>query len=114
MNTEIAAKIAEMDGVISDKTQAIDDVLANLTENFLEVFWTTLSETYEYVQYYERKAIVHKALAKKDAFVDAIQGLRNMLVDSLAETRTTLVGELGSERDMMASWITEQRNAFAA
>ena len=33
-----------MDYVIADKTDAINKIIANLENNFLEVFWDTLIE----------------------------------------------------------------------
>lgn len=98
-----------MDGIINDKIAAIDEVISNLRENFEKVFWEELEEVYSNIQYYERMALVWKAMQKKDQFIITVSALRDDLISSLAVTRAQLIGELNIERDAYVVFIGMKR-----
>jgi hypothetical protein len=54
MADEITAQISSMEGVIADKTTAIDAMALDLKDNFEDRFWIQLEEMVTYVQYQER------------------------------------------------------------
>lgn len=90
LNAEIAAKIDQMATVIASKTAAIDDMVENLTEDFIIVFWETVEEIYELVNYYERQGLIWKALYQKKQFLQSITVIRDELIAGLAEVRAGL------------------------
>ena len=51
--------------------------LADLTENFLRIFWETTEEIFQTVHYNERQGLMWKALYQKDAFVAGIAAIRD-------------------------------------
>ena len=97
LNNEIAEKISEMDYIIADKTAVINAVVDNLTEDFIVVFWDTVEEIYNSVNYYERQGLIWKALYQKDAFLAEVSALRDELIQDLADIRSQLVSELADE-----------------
>ena len=94
-----------MDDLITLKTQAFDDLVADLTDNFIKNFWEQIDDLYKVVHLHERQALVWKAISKKEQFTAAIQNLRVMFVSSLVETRTTIVDALNAEREGFGEYI---------
>lgn len=114
LSDEIAAKIAHMDDVIAEKTDAINEVIDTLTEDFIIIFWETVEEIYNQVNYYERQGLIWKALYQKDQFLAEVSAIRDWLLAGLAETREQLVSELNAERSGFASFVGENRNGLVA
>jgi hypothetical protein len=69
MDTLNAQLIADMDARV-----------AELVEEYLKIFWETIADIYSSVTYNERQGLVWKALYQKDAFVTAINAIRDDLV----------------------------------
>jgi hypothetical protein len=88
---------------------SIDEVIADLTDNFVTKFWEQVQEIYHTVHLQERQNLIWKALSKKEQFFSALQTHRDWLTTSLAETRSTLISDLNTERDGLADYIGVQR-----
>ena len=61
--------------------------LADLTENFLRIFWETTEEIFQTVHYNERQGLMWKALYQKDAFVAGVAAIRDEMLAALAQNR---------------------------
>jgi hypothetical protein len=112
LDAHIAAQIAEMDSVIAFKTNAIQEVVDTLYEDFIVIFWNTIEEIYKEVSYYERQGLIWKALYQKDAFMAEIHGLQNDLLTGLAAIRAQLVAELAAERLGFVNNVNDNRTGF--
>ena len=112
LSDEIDDKLAEMDALIAVKTTAINDVINTLTEDFIIVFWDTISEIFDNVTRYERQGLIWKALYQKQQFLTAVKEIRDYLIQGLSDTRTGLSAELMAEKIGMTQWISSERNSF--
>ena len=54
-----------MNQLVLEKTKSIDDLVADLQENFVVKFWETLKNINQNVKTSEREALVWRALTKK-------------------------------------------------
>ena len=54
-----------MNQLVLEKTKAIDDLVADLQENFVVKFWETPQNISQNVRTNEREALVWRALTKK-------------------------------------------------
>jgi hypothetical protein len=113
LNDEIDNGIDEMNDAIEDVITTIETVIQEKVDdfieddgngpidmdNFLEVFWHTLEDIYKYVDPYERKSLIHKALLKKDEFLDSIQDRQITIVEELEYVKICLVEEVTPIRD---------------
>ena len=54
-----------MNQLILEKTEAIDALIADLQENFVDKFWETLSDINQAVAANDREALVWRALTRK-------------------------------------------------
>ena len=113
MDTLILDRTAALEARISEKTQLMNDVIADLAENFIVIYWDTVEEIYKSVNYYERQGLVWKALYQKDAFLAEVGGIRDWLVQGLADVRSQMIAELNVERDGFAGWRATQRGLFS-
>lgn len=113
METLIADRTAALELRIAEKTQLMNDVIADLAENFIVIYWDTVEEIYKTVNYYERQGLVWKALYQKDAFLAEVGGIRDWLIQGLADVRTQMVGELNVERQGFADFRGKQRGLFS-
>ena len=80
---EAAAAKDDVDAAIEDAKQRLEDALGDeldnviggdgvpstIAEDFLELFWKALEDIYTYVDPYERRTLIHKALQRKDEFL---------------------------------------------
>jgi hypothetical protein len=83
-----------MNQLVQEKTEAIDALIADLQENFVDKFWETLSDINQAVAANDREALVWRALTRKALFLRAAQDLRDSLISGLAESRERLTAEL--------------------
>ena len=65
LKTAIDNKIEDMNQLVFEKTKVIDDLVADLQENFVVKFWDTLQNINQNVRTNEREALVWRALTKK-------------------------------------------------
>ena len=88
--------------------------LADLTENFLRIFWETTEEIFQTVHYNERQGLMWKALYQKDAFVAGVTAIRDEMLAALAENREQMASDLQFERLAFEEWISENTSAALA
>ena len=108
---------ANSDAMDALNTQLIADMdarVAELVEEYLKIFWDTVADIYSSVSYNERQGLVWKALYQKDAFVAAINAIRDDLVAQLGANKSTLVQEMNAERDGLAAFTAVNRQQMAA
>ena len=114
LSGEIVAKMTQLDALTASKRQAMDELVDRLTEDYIVVFWDTVEEIYDLVNYYERQGLIWKALYQKKAFIDAVTVARDWLVAGLAEVRANFVQELNQHRALFASTVKGERNEYTA
>ena len=114
MSDAIDERIKRMEGLNKEKRDAMDAEIARLTEDFIAIFWDTVDEIYNNVNYYERQGLIWKALYQKDEFIAGVQAIRQELVAKLAQNQSELVAALNAERDGMAAWIGDERIGMQA
>jgi hypothetical protein len=112
LSGEIVAKMTELDDLIKAKKQYMDDLIATLSEDYIIVFWDTVEEVYDLVNYYERQGLIWKALYQKKEFINSVTVARDWLVAGLAEVRANFVQELNGSRALYASTVKEERNSY--
>ena len=113
MEALIADRTAALEARIAEKVKLMNDIIADLTENFIVIYWDTVEEIYKSVNYYERQGLVWKALYQKDAFLAEVGGIRDWLVNGLAEVRSQMIDELNPERIGFADFRATQRGLFS-
>jgi len=101
-----------LDDLIKAKRAYIDELIELLTEDYIVVFWDTVEEVYDLVNYYERQGLIWKALYQKKAFIETVTVARDWLVAGLAEVRANFVQELNGSRALYASTVKEERNSY--
>ena len=109
MSLAIAAKSEEMDQLNAALISALNDRLAMLNEDYLKIFWETMTDIYQSVSYNERQGLIWKALYQKDAFIAAITAIRDQMVEDLAANKRQLVEEMNAERDALAAFSSQNR-----
>ena len=88
--------------------------LAELTDDFLKIFWETMEEIYQTVSYSERQGVMWKALYQKDAFIAGVTAIRDEMVAALNANAEQMAAELQAERVEMEQWISENTSAMTA
>ena len=88
--------------------------LAELTDDFLKIFWETMEEIYQTVSYSERQGVMWKALYQKDAFIAGVTAIRDEMVAALNANAEQMAAELQAERLEMEQWISENTSAMTA
>jgi hypothetical protein len=122
-DSEAAAAKEAIDAAIADAMDALEEALGdelddivgpdgvpgNIAEEFLELFWHALEDIYTYVDPYERRTLIHKALQRKDDFLarleDALKGkegdsrtCREVMYEKFAECRDEICDYIDEER----------------
>ena len=77
----IQANSDAMDALNAQLIADMDARVAELVEEYLKIFWDTIADIYSSVSYNERQGLVWKSLYQKDAFVAAINAIRDDLVE---------------------------------
>ena len=114
MNAAIQANNDAMDALEARLIAAMDARIAMLIEEYLKIFWETVADIYQSVNYNERQGLIWKALYQKDAFVAAITAIRNEMVEQLNSNHAMLVAEMNAERDGLAAFTALNRTEMAA
>jgi ElaB/YqjD/DUF883 family membrane-anchored ribosome-binding protein len=126
-DSEAAEAKQAIDDAIADAKDALEEALGDeldkivgpggvpgdIAEEFLELFWKALEDIYTYVDPYERRTLIHKALQRKDDFLnrlnDAIEGqegnnktCREIMYEKFAECRDEICDAIDEDRgDLM-------------
>jgi hypothetical protein len=120
---EAAAAKQAVDDAIADAKQKLEDALgddldkvigndgvpSDIAEQFLELFWKALEDIYTYVDPYERRTLIHKALQRKDDFLnrlnDAFEGqggnnktCREIMYEKFAECRDEICDTIDEKK----------------
>jgi hypothetical protein len=114
MADAIQANNDAMDALEARLIAAMDARIAMLVQDYLKIFWETVEDIYQSVSYNERQGLIWKALYQKDAFVAAINAIREQMVSELAANHAQLVDEMNAERDGLAAFTAENRAEMAA
>jgi predicted DNA-binding protein (UPF0251 family) len=115
-NNDADAAVEDLNNAIDDATTKLEDtigpafdeviggggVIPDISDDFLELFWEALEEIYTYVDPYERRQLIHKALLKKDEFL--------MRLDDFANSQE---GEMKTCREVMNEVFDECRTKLA-
>ena len=56
-----------------------------VSDEFITLFWHALEDIYTYVDPYEQRTLIHKALLKKDDFLDRV---KEALMDAVEDNKT--------------------------
>jgi len=126
-DSEAAEAKKAVDDAIEDAKDALEEALGDeldkivgpggvpgdIAEEFLELFWHALEDIYTYVDPYERRTLIHKALQRKDDFLnrltDAVEGqegnnktCREVMYEKFAECRDEICDAIDEDRgDLM-------------
>jgi hypothetical protein len=103
-----------MDALEARLIAAMDARIAMLVQDYLKIFWETVEDIYQSVSYNERQGLIWKALYQKDAFVAAINAIREQMVAELSANHAQLVDQMNAERDGLAAFTAENRAEMAA
>merc|ERR1711934_1284373 len=103
-----------MDALEARLIAAMDARIAMLVQDYLKIFWETVEDIYQSVSYNERQGLIWKALYQKDAFVAAINAIREQMVQELSANHAQLVDQMNAERDGLAAFPAENRAEMAA
>jgi hypothetical protein len=117
LNNAIDEAIEKLDGIIDDAMACVDggnggnggDV-PDISDNFLTLFWEALESLNDSVDPYERRALIHKALIKKDEFIDRMNDASGSMMGDLADCRDDMMDKFAECRDKLAGDITDKRD----
>jgi hypothetical protein len=117
LNQAIDDAIERMEGMIGDAMECSNGGDGNgstdpadISDNFLTLFWEALESLYDSVDPYERRALIHKALIRKDEFLDRLADQGTGMVQEMNDMRDGMMGDFADCRDKLAGDITDKRN----
>ena len=103
-----------MEAADYERIATLDARIAELTEDFLKIFWETVEEIYRATSYNERQGLIWKALYQKDAFIAGVNAIRDEMVQQLADNRAQLAAMHAAEMQGKADFDAQNRTDMLA
>jgi hypothetical protein len=97
LQTRVLENAAAMEAADYERIAALNARIAELTVDFLKIFWETVEEIYRATSYNERQGLIWKALYQKDAFIAGVNAIRDEMVIQLSDNRSQMAAQAAAE-----------------
>ena len=114
MTTRAAENAAALEASDLERIAALNARIAELTVDFLKIFWETVEEIYRATSYNERQGLIWKALYQKDAFIAGVNAIRDEMVQQLSDNRARMGEQQAAELQAMADFLAYNKKEMDA
>ena len=109
LQTRVLENAAAMEAADYERIAALNARIAELTVDFLKIFWETVEEIYRATSYNERQGLIWKALYQKDAFIAGVNAIRDEMVQQLSDNRSQMAAQAAAEMQGFADFVALNR-----
>jgi hypothetical protein len=109
LQTRVLENAAAMEAADYERIAALNARIAELTVDFLKIFWETVEEIYRATSYNERQGLIWKALYQKDAFIAGVNAIRDEMVIQLSDNRSQMAAQAAAEMQGFADFVAFNR-----
>ena len=114
MQTRILENAAALEAADYARIAALNARIAELTVDFLKIFWETVEEIYRATSYNERQGLIWKALYQKDAFIAGVNAIRDEMVIQLSDNRAQMAAQAAAEMEGFQAFLAFNRSEMNA
>ena len=109
LQTRVLEDAAALEAADYERIAALNARIAELTVDFLKIFWETVEEIYRATSYNERQGLIWKALYQKDAFIAGVNAIRDEMVVQLSDNRAQMAAQAAAEMQGFADFVAFNR-----
>ena len=109
LQTRVLENAAALEAADYERIAALNARIAELTVDFLKIFWETVEEIYRATSYNERQGLIWKALYQKDAFIAGVNAIRDEMVIQLSDNRSQMAAQAAAEMQGFADFVAFNR-----
>ena len=109
LQTRVLEDAAALEAADYERIAALNARIAELTVDFLKIFWETVEEIYRATSYNERQGLIWKALYQKDAFIAGVNAIRDEMVVQLSDNRAQMAAQAAAELQGFADFVAFNR-----